>query len=85
MGEMKITIDIDGEKQKAATQAERDEFLTALFCACSTATADYGAQVDFSDSHHWIVTFPDEYEPAVSALFQLRTQLNDRGDRERQE
>lgn len=72
---MQITIDIDKEKQKVATQNERDQFLTALFCACSTATADYGAQVDFSDSHHWIITFPDEYEPVVSALFQPRKEL----------
>lgn len=66
---MEIRIDIDAEKQKAATQQERDEFLTGLFCAASKATSDYGAQVDFSDPHHWVITFPDEFEPAVSSLF----------------
>lgn len=66
---MQMRIDIDAEKQKAATQDERQEFLTALFSAASVATADYGAHVDFSDSHHWVITFPDEYEPRVSALF----------------
>ena len=43
---MEIRIDIDAEKRKAATQAERDEFLTGLFCAASKATADYRAHVD---------------------------------------
>lgn len=65
---MEIRIDIDAEKQKAATQDERQEFLTALFTVASQATADYGAHVDFSDAHHWVITFPDEYEPQVSAL-----------------
>lgn len=70
---MEIRIDIDAEKQKAATQQERDDFLAALFCAASTATADYGARVDFSDAHHWVISFPDEYEPLVSALLAGRT------------
>lgn len=66
---MEIRIDIDGEKQKAATQQERQDFLTALLTVASKATAGYGAQVDFSDAHHWLITFPDEYQPEVSALF----------------
>lgn len=72
---MEIRIDIDAEKQKAATQQERQDFLTALFFTASKASADYGAQVDFSDSHHWIITFQDEYEPQVSALFAAQRRI----------
>lgn len=72
---MQIRIDIDEEKQKVATQNERQGFLTALFSVASQATADYGAHVDFSDAHHWVITFPDEYEPQVSALFSAQKQM----------
>jgi len=72
---MEIRIDIDAEKQKAATQEERQEFLTALFSVASRATADYGAQVDFSDTHHWVISFPDEYAPQVSVLFTTQREI----------
>jgi len=52
---MEIRIDIDKKLLHAATQQERQDFQTALFCAASTATADYGAEVDFSDTMHWII------------------------------
>jgi hypothetical protein len=65
---VRIQIDIDPEKQMAATQQERQDFLTALFCAASKATADYGAKVDFSDPRHWVIDVPDNLEPQVRKL-----------------
>lgn len=67
-GMVEIRVDVDPEKLKAATQDERQEFITALFCAASKATTEYGADVDFSDAHHWIITMPEQHESKVRAL-----------------
>jgi hypothetical protein len=65
---MEIRIDIDEELLKAAGDQERREFMAALFFAASRATSAYGAVVDFEDSHHWVITVPDRFEPLTRQL-----------------
>lgn len=65
---MEIKIDIDKAKLQLASDSERQNFQTALFCAASQATADFGASVDFSDPLHWIITVPDQYAEQTRKL-----------------
>lgn len=65
---MEIRIDIDKKLLHAASQQERQDFQTALFCAASRATSDYSAKVDFSDKMHWVIQVPDEHAGAVQKL-----------------
>jgi hypothetical protein len=65
---IEIRVDVDPDKLHAATPQERQEFQTWLFNAASIATSDYGAKVDFSDVHHWIISVPDDVEHNVRRL-----------------
>jgi hypothetical protein len=65
---IEFRFDVNEERHKRATQEERQEYLTRLFELSSIATTDYGADVDWSDSFHWIIRVPEQHEESVRQL-----------------